>query len=68
MTTTVLRSSASSDSFGAGLARAFGGVKYIVDRARSRRALASLDARMLADIGLDRTEAMVEAKKAFWQA
>lgn len=68
MTTTVLRTQASSESFGAVLARTFGGVKYIIDRARSRRALAGLDARMLADIGLDRTEAMIEAKKAFWQA
>jgi uncharacterized protein YjiS (DUF1127 family) len=68
MTTTVLRHSASTESFGAGLARAFGGVKYVVDRARSRRVLAGLDARMLADIGVTRDQAMAESNKAFWQA
>lgn len=37
------------------------------DRAASRRALAKLDARMLADIGLDPATAETEAMKQFWR-
>lgn len=36
-------------------------------RARSRRALESLDARLLRDIGLGRLAAAEEARKHFWQ-
>lgn len=37
-----------------------------IETARTRRALAMLDDRMLADIGLTRTQATVEAKRWFW--
>ena len=37
------------------------------DRAASRRALAKLDARMLADIGLDTASAEAESMKQFWR-
>ena len=37
-------------------------------RARTRRQLAVLDARMLKDIGVDRTEMLVESAKPFWTA
>ena len=37
------------------------------ERARQRRALAGMSARMLADIGAGREEAMVEARKPFWR-
>ena len=37
-------------------------------RARSRRALAELDDRMLRDIGVDRATAAQEARKHFWHA
>lgn len=36
-------------------------------RARSRRDLAQLDARLLRDIGLERAVAMREACKPFWR-
>jgi uncharacterized protein YjiS (DUF1127 family) len=36
-------------------------------RARTRRELAELDDRILADLGLDRVEARREAAKPFWQ-
>lgn len=36
-------------------------------RARSRRELAQLDARLLRDIGLDRARALHEASKPFWR-
>jgi len=37
-------------------------------RARDRRALAQLDARMLSDIGMTREQAECETNKRFWQA
>jgi len=36
------------------------------ERARMRRALREMDDRMLADIGLTRSEADTEARKPFW--
>ncbi|MEM9436275.1 MAG: DUF1127 domain-containing protein [Pseudomonadota bacterium] len=36
--------------------------------ARSRRELAKLDARQLADIGVDRRDALEEATRSFWDA
>jgi uncharacterized protein YjiS (DUF1127 family) len=38
------------------------------ERARQRRALESLDDRMLKDIGLSRADVMRECDKPFWQA
>ncbi len=38
------------------------------ERANQRRNLASLDDRMLRDIGIDRAAARREAEKPFWQA
>jgi Uncharacterized conserved small protein len=38
-----------------------------MDRARERRALARLDDRLLADLGLGRAEAWAEADKPFWR-
>ena len=37
-------------------------------RVSERRHLATLDDRLLADIGLDRADAMAEADKPFWRA
>ncbi len=37
-----------------------------LDLMRQRRALASLDARLLADIGLSRGDAEAEARRGFW--
>ena len=37
------------------------------DRARQRRALAALDDRLLADIGLSRTDVVRETSKPFWK-
>jgi uncharacterized protein YjiS (DUF1127 family) len=39
-----------------------------VERVRQRRALASLDRRMLRDIGLDPGTAFAESRKPFWRA
>ncbi|MDD9914923.1 MAG: DUF1127 domain-containing protein [Rhodospirillaceae bacterium] len=38
------------------------------ERARQRQTLATLNDRMLADIGIDRVAANVEASKPFWRA
>ena len=38
------------------------------ERARQRRALAQLDARMLKDVGLSRAEVDLELRKPFWHA
>lgn len=38
------------------------------ERVRQRRALASMSPRMLADIGVRRELAAIEAQKPFWQA
>ena len=46
-----------------GLALLFGWL----ERARSRRQLAELDDRMLADIGVDRATAQSEADRPFWR-
>lgn len=37
------------------------------ERYRSRRALRTLDAHMLRDIGVDATQAETEARRPFWQ-
>jgi uncharacterized protein YjiS (DUF1127 family) len=36
-------------------------------RVRTRRALADLDERLLADVGLTRADAIAECGKSFWQ-
>ncbi len=38
------------------------------DRARQRRQLATLDDRLLADIGISRCDVMRECDKHFWEA
>lgn len=38
-----------------------------MERARQRRELAQLDARMLRDLGLTRGQALAEARKPFWR-
>lgn len=48
--------------------RALGWFVLCMQRAQQRRALARLDARLLADIGMDPAEAAAEASKPFWQA
>jgi uncharacterized protein YjiS (DUF1127 family) len=39
-----------------------------IERSRSRRQILKLDARMLEDIGVSRTDAVREARKPFWRA
>jgi uncharacterized protein YjiS (DUF1127 family) len=41
-------------------------VSYWAALARQRRALAALDARLLADVGLTATAAKAEANRSFW--
>ena len=43
-------------------------VKLWFARAAERRQLKQLDDRLLADIGLDRQDALTEAAKPFWKA
>ena len=44
----------------------FGRVYVTLLRQRSRKSLAALDASQLADIGVNREQALSEAGKAFW--
>ncbi len=44
----------------------YGAVRHRLELARSRVALLELDARLLADVGLDRAAAKAEADKGFW--
>lgn len=43
-------------------------VRYTLDLWRQRRALARLDDAMLADIGITRAEAQLEAERPLWNA
>lgn len=52
----------------AALARAADMVLTWQERASQRAALASLDERMLKDIGLTRADAAKEVRRPFWQA
>lgn len=44
----------------------YGAVRHRLELARSRAALQELDARLLADVGLDRGAAKAEGDKGFW--
>lgn len=44
----------------------YGAVRHRLELARTREALLELDARLLADVGLDRAAAMAEGGKGFW--
>ena len=68
MTTTVLKESQSLGNFTAVLTQAADQAKFVMARARSRRRMAALDSRMLADVGLTRKDAITESRKIFWQA
>lgn len=46
----------------------FGRISQWARRVSERQALASLDDRMLQDIGVERTHALDEAAKPFWQS
>ncbi len=46
--------------------RAWGTVGAVVRVRETRRQLAEMDARMLADIGVDQASARYEADRAFW--
>ncbi len=43
------------------------GLLEAMERSSQRRALAALDHRLLADIGLTRAQALAEARKPFWR-
>ena len=43
-----------------------GRVHGMLVRQQTRKALAQLDAEQLADIGISRTQALIEAAKPFW--
>lgn len=45
----------------------FDGFARIRERARSRKLLLEMDARMLKDIGISRTSAAAEAAKPWWR-
>jgi uncharacterized protein YjiS (DUF1127 family) len=49
------------------VARALAWLLDAMERQRQRRALASLDDRMLRDIGASRAEAWRECRKPFWR-
>lgn len=49
------------------MSRARDTVGLWMERVRTRRALLTLDDRMLLDIGLSRADAWHEAEKPFWQ-
>ena len=49
------------------LARASDTIGEWYERTRQRSRLAVLDARMLADIGISRAEALHEAERLFWK-
>mgnify|MGYP003627226498 CR=1 FL=1 len=68
MTTTVLRESQSLGHFAAVLTQVVDQAKFVMARARTRRQIAELDGRMLADVGLTRSDAITESRKIFWQA
>lgn len=52
----------------AGLIRdALGWVRELVERARQRRQLAELDARLLKDIGLTESDVLRETAKPIWK-
>ncbi len=50
------------------IARLFEAVLIWQERAKQRRALAQLDARMLKDLGLSRADVEREVRKPFWSA
>ncbi len=50
------------------LARVFDRLLLWQERAAQRQALASLDDRLLEDLGISRAEAVQEARKPFWRA
>ncbi|MEX1108967.1 MAG: DUF1127 domain-containing protein [Dongiaceae bacterium] len=49
------------------LARAFGALDVWQDRAQMRRGLATMDDRLLRDIGLTRADVKQELGKPFWR-
>jgi uncharacterized protein YjiS (DUF1127 family) len=64
-----VRRSSSRPSWAAGvIIAAIESVLLWNDRGRDRRHLASLDDRMLRDIGLSRADVEREYRKSFWQA
>lgn len=67
-TTLDTRLQAGTESVAASLAATWEQVRVWHRRARSRRALAVMNDRMLRDIGVNRAEARREAAKWFWQA
>jgi uncharacterized protein YjiS (DUF1127 family) len=54
-------------SWRARVAAAWIGLRQLQDRRRQRLALAALDDRLLADIGVSRAQAGREADKRFWR-
>jgi uncharacterized protein YjiS (DUF1127 family) len=46
---------------------AWASVLYLAERRNQRLALCDLDDRLLADIGVSRTDALAEAQKPFWR-
>lgn len=65
---TVRRPPPTSEALHAWWRKAPGTMRLWCRRARTRRQLAELDDRILADVGLDWVEARREAAKPFWQA
>lgn len=53
-------------ALGRGVVLALRALGRLVETARTRRHLAEMDARMLADIGISRAEARDEASRRFW--
>lgn len=47
---------------------ALAGIRHMLKVARSRRRLATMDDRLLADIGVSRGEALFEASRAPWDS
>ncbi len=69
MTTTTLRSPATVAARRGGLFAGglFAWLRGVAARHESRQALARMDDRLLADIGVSRAQALYEASKPFWR-
>jgi uncharacterized protein YjiS (DUF1127 family) len=60
--------SSSAPAAGPALARAWATVRGWAARARGRNELAEIDEHLLKDIGMTRSDVLMETRKPFWRA